>query len=133
MTAELVGPLRRIRFADGTVRGYDVPRNTLDIRYDACGNHHLACDCREALLAENEGEYRGIIDDLHDAIVAATAGHPVWDITRPWGPQDRACQCPMCKLRRDKRIRFFEWRDEQYRATWGNAPATGLGLDEVPF
>ena len=37
MSAALVGPLPVIRFQDGTIQAYDVPRNTLDIRYAVCG------------------------------------------------------------------------------------------------
>ncbi|KPM55803.1 hypothetical protein ACG83_11060 [Frankia sp. R43] len=49
-----------IRFKPGTSQagatGYDVPKSTLDPRYAACSDHHVACDCREAEHAETVAE-----------------------------------------------------------------------------
>ncbi|WP_157904258.1 hypothetical protein, partial [Parafrankia soli] len=41
--------------------GYDVPKNTLDPRYAACADHHVACDCREAEFSELRAE---LLDEL---------------------------------------------------------------------
>ena len=59
MSGVLVGPLPQIRFADGSTQVYAAPRDTLDLRYVTCTVHHPACDCREALFAEDRQELRG--------------------------------------------------------------------------
>ena len=78
MSGELVGPLPVIRFADGTPQPCTVPANTMDIRYAVCRDHHPACDCREALLAEDAGEYRAMFRQLESAILAAIKGHQTY-------------------------------------------------------
>lgn len=54
---------------------YDVPKNTLDPRVEECTDHHVACDCREAELAEQINEWRARVLDLEAAIRDHTAGH----------------------------------------------------------
>ena len=54
----VVGPLRQIRFRDGSTQVYDPPRDTRDLRWIGCIDHHPACDCREAEMTENLTELR---------------------------------------------------------------------------
>lgn len=103
--AEVIGPLPdRVVFNGGEVHYrtpnalrpavvYSVPRNTLDPRYRTCRDHHVACDCREAELAEQINElrtelrevYRAVDDVLFGHLTDAEAGHT-------------ACQCTGCRI-----------------------------------
>lgn len=105
----LAGPLRPVRYADGATEWHDLPRNTLDIRYAACGNHHLACDCREAMLAEEIAEYRAMFRETEHAILAAIKGHLTWAYT-PDGYEDEMarCKCPACVIARAAHIGYVE-------------------------
>jgi hypothetical protein len=67
MTA-IVGPLPTITFRDGARQAYSPPRDTCDNRYAACTDHHPACDCREALFAEDRQEHRAAMDDARMVI-----------------------------------------------------------------
>ncbi|MEU0465072.1 hypothetical protein ABZ215_13800 [Amycolatopsis sp. NPDC006131] len=119
MSGELVGPVPTIYFHGGpggarTVhrQAYEVPRNTLDPRFAACTEHHPACDCREAVLAEEQGELRAELTMLYRAVRTVLAGHRTWDwdddrANRPglWlGDGPNACQCSGCKLVRTARV-----------------------------
>ena len=117
MSAELVGPLRRVRFADDTVRGYDLPRSTIDIRYAACAGHHTACDCREAMLAEVISEYRAESEDLQKHVLAAIKGHQTYAYTADGWPDRLAqCKCGACGIARAARIGFSQSRKERREA-----------------
>ena len=101
MSADLVGPLPVIRFQDGTRQAYTPPRNTCDIRYAVCRDHHPACDCREALIAEDYGEFRAERADVEKAFAAELAGHATWptwreDIDAPF----QVCSCTGCRIAR---------------------------------
>lgn len=101
MTVDLVGPVPTIRFMDGSRQPYDPPRNTLDIRYAACRDHHPACDCREALFAEDLGEFRAERRDVEAAFAAELADHATWppfrdDIDAPF----QVCSCTGCRIAR---------------------------------
>jgi hypothetical protein len=61
---QVVGPLPRILYVDGSSEVYTPPVNTLDLRYVACTEHHRACDCREALHAEDRQELRAYADEV---------------------------------------------------------------------
>lgn len=65
-----------VRFKPGTdqagATGYDIPKNTLDPRYAACTDHHVACDCREAEHAELVAELHA---EFHDEMERLTADH----------------------------------------------------------
>lgn len=130
MTAALVGPLQRVRYADGATEHYDLPRNTLDIRYSACGNHHLACDCREAMLAETIAEWRAESEMLQNAIAEAIKGHPTWAYSRDGYSTDPLgeCKCQLCHIARQCHIGYFAWRDARDRADRQLYPD-----QEVPF
>lgn len=58
-TTALVGPLPQIRYQDGTREVYTPPADTRDPRYKACMDHRRACDCREAVFAEQMNEMAG--------------------------------------------------------------------------
>jgi hypothetical protein len=76
-----------------------MPRDTMDPRYPKCTAHHLACDCREAEMAENINEYRLMLREWQDAADAILAGHP----TRVWaedGTRTVECQCTGCQIAR---------------------------------
>lgn len=111
--AELVGPLPTIRFYGGPcpVGGWFVgnkrrnlpavayvpPKNTLDPRYRACTDHHVACDCREAEFAEHREEIRYEWQHIREAFGRGLAGHLTWPRTID-GPQ---CECTGCRIARD--------------------------------
>jgi hypothetical protein len=56
---------------------YRVPRDTMDPRYATCTDHRVACDCREAEMAEQLGEHRAEWKLLRDAARRALVGHQV--------------------------------------------------------
>jgi hypothetical protein len=108
VTAPLVGPLPTIRFWDGTRVVYDPPRNTLDLRYVACRDHHPACDCREGLIAEDRHEFLVARRELSAALDEVLAGHRTysWSYAYDWRtdrylPDDDAvCMCTGCQIAR---------------------------------
>lgn len=59
---------------------YRPPRDTTDPRYAACRRHRVACDCREAHMAEDRAELRAYaaenrrFEDAIDAVLALHAG-----------------------------------------------------------
>jgi len=151
MTAtELVGPLRPVRYATGRTQWRDLPRNTLDIRYAACGNHHLACDCREAMLAEDIGEWRAMFREVEQVVLAAIRGHQTYAYTGTddsgWSGEDEfaQCKCQACEIARSAHIGFSECMGQQ-RAAYERLAAESrerqraayaafyADLDEVPF
>ncbi|MGH3402464.1 MAG: hypothetical protein ACRDRJ_08135 [Streptosporangiaceae bacterium] len=115
MSAALVGPLRPVRYATGPTEWHDLPRNTLDGRYAACGNHHLACDCREAAQAEDINEWRLMFRELERAILDAIKGHQTYAYT---GLRDSGlggdddefaqCKCQACGIARAASVGFSE-------------------------
>jgi hypothetical protein len=143
VSAGLVGPLPVIRFADGTRQAYTPPRNTMDIRYAVCKDHHPACDCREALLAEDVGEYRAMYRDLEQAILAAIKGHQTWAYRHDgWDDEFAQCKCAACDIARAARIGWSECQAQRAEASAAlNAAererayfaATYPDLNEVPF
>jgi hypothetical protein len=146
----VVGPLQAVRYANGPTEWHDLPRSTLDIRYAACGNHHLACDCREALLAEDIAEYRGMFRQAEQAILAAIEGHQTYAYTGSsdtgWSSADDfgQCKCPACAIARAAHIGFSECMQQRLAASKrleaearerDRAYFTALypNLNEVPF
>jgi len=109
MSAELVGPLPQVRFGFGENSArvvYTPPKNTLDARYEACTEHRVACDCREAVWAELVQEYRYDADTLQAAFDKILAGHPVLMYgvptqMRPYTSEKHMpCQCTGCQIAR---------------------------------
>lgn len=118
----LVGPVPTITFQPGSRaerRAYEVPCDTMDPRYAACTEHHPACDCREAELAEQLGEYRHEQLSMRRMAARLLIGHRLHDFgdlfagrrTRDengdelwWhyisGDGPLACQCTGCQLAR---------------------------------
>lgn len=101
----LVGPVPRVRFQDGAAINYQVPRDTLDERYRLCLTHRTACDCREAMLAEERGEWRGMYHAARDAATTLLAGHPTWVYVVSEAPDELGdlrpgCECTGCQIAR---------------------------------
>ncbi|OZE98105.1 hypothetical protein [Rhodococcoides fascians] len=99
MTA-IVGPLEVFRDGQHPVP-HPPPRDTMDPRYLACTNHHLACDCREAMHAEAMGERIAEAHDLMRAAEVLLAGHATM-VYQDDGQRrnDLECQCVGCSLAR---------------------------------
>ena len=111
MSAAVVGPLRVIRYADHTKRGYDLPRNPLDLRYQACASHHPACDCREAEMAEYQQEVRGEMEGIAAAFNEVLAGHSTYaphEVATLAVPAAGVCMCTGCVIARKTHHRYFE-------------------------
>lgn len=104
-TKELVGPVSRIWFVDGTFQSYTPPVDTCDIRYAACRVHSPACDCREAQFAEHVREQAMELREIRAAFGEALKGHPTFapvdfldarqDIADESGP---VCRCTGCVI-----------------------------------
>ncbi len=118
MSAEIVGPLPTVTFRGGPrekdsgVRGrnarapkvvYTPPKNTLDPRYEACTEHRVACDCREAEFAEERDESRAEWQALREAFEEHLAGHPTW-LYDAEGDERLSCQCTGCRIARAAHI-----------------------------
>lgn len=62
---------------------YRPPRDTMDPRYAACRRHWVACDCREAHMAEDRAELRAYaaenrrFEEAIDAVLALHGGPTV--------------------------------------------------------
>lgn len=82
-------------FGEGGMVAYEPPANTLDPRYDACTDHHVACDCREAEHAEYRSESHADRQALVEAAARILAGHPTWA-----DDDASSCQCTGCQLAR---------------------------------
>ncbi|PXY17061.1 hypothetical protein [Prauserella flavalba] len=106
-STDLVGPLPTITFHGGPGGfrnparvAYSLPRNTLDPRFAACRDHRPACDCREALLAENLAELRYEYHAAQRAACEVLAGHRV-ENPDAYTDAERAhlaCQCTGCQI-----------------------------------
>jgi hypothetical protein len=123
---ELVGPLPTVSFGGGPDNysrvwrerpkvAYTVPQDTRDPRYRTCTDHHVACDCREAEMAENINEWRHEYQALKAAVLSRIEGHAttgelyervfnrwendrqVWDYVET---QER-CECVACQIARE--------------------------------
>lgn len=79
---------------------YTPPKDTLDPRFEACTDHHPACDCREAEFAEDKQERRAWKREVEAAFNEILAGHPTY--TRREG--DAPCQCTGCQIARAAHI-----------------------------
>lgn len=87
----LVGPVPSVSFYGGPDRyrpgidapkiGYVIPTSTRDPRFAACTEHHVACDCREAELAEEIAEFRTEYRRLRDLVYSAVEGHRTWPVS----------------------------------------------------
>jgi hypothetical protein len=143
----IIGPLRALWFNDGP-RRYDLPRDTLDERYTACAEHHPACDCREASIAEAFAENRAEAKLMYNAILAAIKGHNTYPAVTSWeARQFEMCKCVACDIARKARVGYFEHKRQRQqdaahsrREQWKRlhpgatlAPAFPAYDDEVPF
>lgn len=104
-TKALVDPTKTVTFRGGPRLApdqsvnYSIPRDTCDPRYRLCIDHHVACDCREAEMAEDRNEWRHARKEQQEAFDQILAGHP----TRIWSDEGNTmvgCQCTGCQLAR---------------------------------
>ncbi len=102
-TQELVGPLRRVSFSGHVRLGVDLPRDTMDLRYRACLEHRTACDCREAMLAEDRAEFAGELALIRDVFADALEGHPTFGALDDRGEplESGCCRCTGCAIVRE--------------------------------
>jgi hypothetical protein len=84
-----------VQFRDGTRVHYATPINTLDPRYIACTQHRVACDCREAELAEDRADLNAELKELRKVFRRVLAGHP------------EDCMCTGCQVFRESRLHFL--------------------------
>ncbi|MEV1167397.1 hypothetical protein [Nonomuraea sp. NPDC049784] len=78
-----------------------LPKSSLDPRWRACADHHRACDCREAELAEEIHELRWDRDHMLRMLREELAGHATW----AYSDDDERdliaeCKCTGCKIAR---------------------------------
>ncbi|MCW6003930.1 hypothetical protein K1W54_04940 [Micromonospora sp. CPCC 205371] len=103
MSTELVGPVAVVRFRDGTVIPYQPPRDTVDgERWSNCTDHRVACDCREAELAEQIGEYRATLEAAVKACQRILDGHATYayEDAPDGGQREVGCMCTGCQIAR---------------------------------
>ena len=91
-----IGGPRRPLTSDFPRIAYDVPKNTLDPRVETCTDHHVACDCREAILAEDLNEIRSEYRRFQEVVSKVLAGHP----TASGATDADSCQCTGCQIAR---------------------------------
>jgi hypothetical protein len=104
-TKEIVGPVSTVRFHDGTRLAYDVPRDTMDPRYRPCADHRVACDCREAEMAEQIAELRSELKAARDAARRVLEGHPTYAYENgPNGERKIGCACTGCVIARSAHL-----------------------------
>lgn len=115
----LVGPLRRVWFNDGMTspRYYDLPKNTLDPRYEACASHHPACDCREASIAEAFAEHKAEHDAMYNAILDAIKGHQTYASVDGYRDEFGMCKCSACGIARAAHVGYWEFKRQRQAAT----------------
>ncbi|MEV0236782.1 hypothetical protein [Nonomuraea sp. NPDC050786] len=77
------------------------PKNTLDSRVETCTNHRTACDCREAILAEDLAELRAECDMLLGTLREELDGHATRAYTADGARDEQAeCKCTGCRIAR---------------------------------
>jgi hypothetical protein len=105
-STEVVGPVNVIRFGRREHHisvNYTPPSDTCDPRWDACHDHHVACDCREAEMSEDRHEWAYERKEIREAVDTILAGHPTYTHGAPnpyTGEVDPPCQCTGCQLAR---------------------------------
>ena len=106
MSTDVVGPVNVVHFGPFGRAGsviYTPPGNTCDPRYDACTSHHVACDCREAEMAEQRAEWRDEYKGVQEAFDQVLAGHStaIMGAPNPYtGESDNPCACTGCQIAR---------------------------------
>lgn len=102
-TTELVGPLKQVSFSGHARLGVDLPRNTMDLRYRACLEHRTACDCREAMIAEDRAEFTAELALIRGVFADALEGHPTFgDLDDHGEPlESDCCRCMGCAIVRE--------------------------------
>ncbi|WP_328339481.1 hypothetical protein [Micromonospora sp. NBC_00421] len=84
-----------VQFRDGSRIPYPVPPNTFDPRYIACTQHRVACDCREAELAEDRADLNAELKSLREVFRRVLGDHP------------NGCMCTGCQVFRESRLHFL--------------------------
>lgn len=109
-STELVGPVRRFRIGNDWPPHWRIavlaPRDTCAPEAVACRNHHPACDCFMAEIAESHAEWRADREFVRNAINEAVAGHPTWD--RDGEP---GCMCTGCVIARKVGGRYWDQQE----------------------
>lgn len=119
MSGVLVGPVTsdHVTFRGGpahdigvvtAVLAYDVPANTCDPRYVTCTDHHVACDCREAEIAEDRSEFSAWRREVEQAFAEILAGHPTMQYDGSGEPV--ACMCTGCQIARAAHMPWYQWQ-----------------------
>lgn len=102
----LVGPVHVVRFHGGPDGAQvsvicDPPKSTMDPRWITCAAHRVACDCREAELAEEITELRAMLKAAAEAAREVCVGHATWAYeTDCYDGTDReiGCMCTGCQI-----------------------------------
>lgn len=142
-SAEVAKPIvARFRGHSGPVMHLPVPlpTDTMDPRWAACTDHRVACDCREAEMAENLREYRYERDQAALVFNEVLKGHQTFAYTAD-GVRDRfaECKCTGCEIARRTYFRtdsnVGEERREAQRArqAWLSSIGVRDEQGEVPF
>ena len=127
--SELV-PLRPVYFRGREIRYADLPHDTRDLRWKACPEHRLACDCREAETAEHLSELRGELKYLRRIFDEVLKGHATH------GPNDfDQCSCTGCEIARRTGLRLWLDVDNERHETLGAPVRSPMPWTdgEVPF
>ena len=96
--AALVGPLPTVGFHDGSRVVYSPPKDTMDVRWETCVHHRVACDCREAEHAETVSELRHEMRRVEKAFAEILKGHQTWAYTATGEDEFAQCQCTGCQI-----------------------------------
>jgi hypothetical protein len=95
----------KVRFADGSTSDYTPPSSTVDPRYEACTEHRVGCDCREADLREDIVDIRADYTVLKAAVERVVGDHPTYLEPEPSPNNTGAsykekpgCQCTGCQI-----------------------------------
>lgn len=139
----LVGPLPTIAFRGGPIpwwsqgerQAYQPPRNTLDLRYALCADHHPACDCREAEFSEERQEFIAEFGEAKKVFAEVLAGHQTyaWD---EFGERDEfgECKCTGCEIARRTNFRqSYHVSSERHEANKAAREKREARRDRYPF
>jgi hypothetical protein len=110
---------------------YAPPRDTMDPRWAACLDHHVACDCREAEWAERLADMTNELRYQSDAAWRALQGHQVAYPRDEYPGTWPLCLCSGCVIHRECWLlppNAIDHRTGRVRP----APDGGAG-EEVPF
>ncbi|MFE3229306.1 hypothetical protein [Nocardia sp. NPDC059228] len=110
-STDLVGPMVWFRGQPVAVTS-SPPRDTTDPRYNACTEHRLACDCREAELSEGLAEHRIDRFALREQLEVALIDHPTVVLVDGIDRADLHCRCQGCEFARS--ISLVPFKNTRY-------------------